>query len=127
MTVRMTRRERLLATVRRRARSIGSRSRSGATSPATTNARPTCADATLTWQRQYDWDFIKVSPASSYCLVDWGIQTRFGGGDEGSARVPQHGRQIARDWASLPVLDPQDGALGGQLRCLASDPGCRED
>ena len=28
------------------------------------------------WQKQRDWDFIKVSPASSFCLVDWGAQDR---------------------------------------------------
>ena len=40
--------------------------------------------ATLSWQAQYDWDFVKVSPSSSFCLRDWGVEDRWTGGDEGS-------------------------------------------
>lgn len=76
------------------------------------------AAATLTWQREYDWDFIKVSPASSFCLTDWGVQTRFGGGDEGTREYLSTVIRQPEDWARLPVLDPTAGVLGGQLRCL---------
>ncbi|MCU0500540.1 MAG: uroporphyrinogen decarboxylase [Anaerolineae bacterium] len=118
MTARMTRRERLLATF------AGAPTDRIAVAlwrhfPGDDQRPADLADATLTWQAQYDWDFIKVSPASSYCLVDWGIQTRFGGGDEGTREYLNTVIKSPDDWASLPVLDPQDGALGGQLRCLA--------
>lgn len=76
------------------------------------------AAATLSWQAQYDWDFIKVSPASSFCLVDWGIETRFGGGDEGTREYINTVVKSPAHWGQLPVLDPQRGALSGQLRCL---------
>lgn len=76
------------------------------------------AAATRSWQAQYDWDFIKVSPASSFCLTDWGVQTRFGGGDEGTREYLNTVIQAPEDWARLPVLDPYAGVLGGQLRCL---------
>jgi len=76
------------------------------------------AAATLTWQRQYDWDFIKVSPASSFCLTDWGIRTRWVGGDEGTRDYLNTIIVDPEDWARLPVLDPARGVLSGQLRCL---------
>lgn len=118
MTARMTRRERLLATF------VGAPTDRIAVAlwrhfPGDDQRPADLADATLTWQAQYDWDFIKVSPASSYCLVDWGIQTRFGGGDEGTREYLNTVINAPEDWARLPVLAPQDGALGGQLRCLA--------
>jgi uroporphyrinogen decarboxylase len=76
------------------------------------------AAATLTWQREYDWDFIKVSPASSFCLADWGVQTRWIGGDEGTRDYVNTVVKQPEDWGRLPMLDPTAGILGGQLRCL---------
>ncbi len=67
------------------------------------------AAATLAWQTQWDWDFIKVSPASSFCLTDWGVATRFGGGDEGTREYLSTVVQQPEDWARLPVLDPHAG------------------
>jgi uroporphyrinogen decarboxylase len=76
------------------------------------------AVATVAWQAQYDWDFIKVSPSSSFCLVDWGVEDRWVGGDEGTREYTRRVIQQPEDWARLPVLDPRAGRLGGQLHCL---------
>ena len=77
------------------------------------------AAAALTWQAQYDWDFIKVSPSSSFCLVDWGVEDRWVGGDEGTREYTRRVVHRPEDWAELPVLDlRRAGRLGGQLRCL---------
>jgi uroporphyrinogen decarboxylase len=76
------------------------------------------AAATLAWQRQYDWDFIKVSPSSSFCLVDWGVEDVWLGGDEGTREYTRHVIQRPEDWTRLSVLDPTKGFLGGQLHCL---------
>lgn len=75
--------------------------------------------ATLTWQAQWDWDFIKVSPASSFCLVDWGAEDRWVGGDEGNREYTRRVIRQPEDWARLPELSPHCGRLGDQLRCLA--------
>src|SRR5512136_1837972 len=64
------------------------------------------AAATLGWQRQYDWDFIKVSPGSSFCLVDWGVETVWRGGDEGTREYTKHVIQRPEDWQRLPALEP---------------------
>lgn len=74
--------------------------------------------ATLLWQLQWDWDFIKVSPASSFCLVDWGVEDRWVGGDEGNREYTKRVIRQPEDWARLPLLDPHAGRLGGQIRCL---------
>jgi uroporphyrinogen decarboxylase len=76
------------------------------------------AAATLMWQATWDWDFIKVSPASSFCLVDWGAEDRWLGGDEGNRQYTGRVVVLARDWARLPLQDPTQGALGGQIDCL---------
>ncbi len=76
------------------------------------------AAATLMWQRQWDWDFIKVSPASSFCLVDWGAEDRWVGGDEGNREYTRRAVTHPSDWTHLAPLDPGRGALGRQIECL---------
>lgn len=76
------------------------------------------AAATLWFQSHHDWDFIKVSPASSFCLVDWGVADEWTGGDEGTRSYTRRAIQEPQDWLGLPVLDPTTGRLGEQLRCL---------
>ena len=78
------------------------------------------AAATLQWQAQYDWDFIKVSPASSFCLVDWGAEDRWVGGDEGNREYTRRAIRRPGDWAVLPKLDPHAGRLADQLRALTA-------
>jgi len=76
------------------------------------------AAATLEFQNLYDWDFVKVTPASSFCLKDWGADDAWRGDPEGTRDYTR--RVIARpeDWATLKPLDPRTGHLGNQLRAL---------
>jgi uroporphyrinogen decarboxylase len=76
------------------------------------------AAAHLAFQKQYDFDFIKVTPTSSFCLEDWGVETRYWGNIEGTREYVRRPVQSLDDWGSLPVLDPQQGKLGQQLQCL---------
>jgi uroporphyrinogen decarboxylase len=74
--------------------------------------------AHIEWQKQYDWDFVKVSPSSSFCLTDWGVEDRWEGAIEGTRRYTRRVITEPEDWLSLKVLDPTKGALGRQLKCL---------
>jgi uroporphyrinogen decarboxylase len=76
------------------------------------------AKSTIFFQRTYDFDFIKVSPASSYCLKDWGIEDAWTGNPEGSRQYTRPIIQQPEDWVKLPVLDPLKGHLAKQLSCL---------
>lgn len=81
--------------------------------------RPTdLAAATLSYQWRWDWDLVKVSPASSYCLRDWGVEDRWLGNNEGTREYVKRAIETPEDWRRLPVLDVQEGFLGGQLHCL---------
>lgn len=79
----------------------------------------TLAEATIAYQTQYDFDLIKVMPASSFCLKDWGAVDEWQGNPEGTRDYTQRVIRHPDDWAKLPVLDPNKGFLGQQLRCLA--------
>jgi len=76
------------------------------------------AAAHLKWQADYDWDLVKVSPASSYCLVDWGVEDRWEGAAEGTRVYGQRLIQEPEDWLKLQVLDPSQGMLSTQLEAL---------
>lgn len=76
------------------------------------------AGATLDFQRRYDFDFIKVTPSSSYCLKDWGVQDEWQGATEGTRVYTRRVIHSPEDWTRLRVLDPYNGLLGEQLACL---------
>jgi uroporphyrinogen decarboxylase len=80
----------------------------------------TLAEATVTFQRDFDFDFVKVSPASSYCLRDWGAEDVWRGDPEGTRDYTRHPVEDPADWRALQQLDPTSGGLGDQLACLRS-------
>jgi uroporphyrinogen decarboxylase len=76
------------------------------------------AAAHLHWQRDYDWDLLKVSPANSFCVVDWGVQSRWEGTLEGTRTITRRAVQRPEDWQNLRPLDPVSGALAAQIEGL---------
>lgn len=76
------------------------------------------AAATLSFQWSWDWDLVKVTPASSFCVRDWGVEDRWIGNDEGTREYTRRAIERPEDWRQLTVLDAHKGSLGGQLRCL---------
>lgn len=76
------------------------------------------AASTVAFQRQYDFDFIKVTPASSFCVRDWGVEDEWLGNQEGTREYVRQPVEGPGDWQALQPLDPEQGALAAQLRCL---------
>jgi uroporphyrinogen decarboxylase len=76
------------------------------------------AAATLSFQKTFDFDFVKVTPESSFCLKDWGAKDEWRGATEGTRTYTHRVIQHPDDWTKLPVLDPKSGNLGRQLQCL---------
>jgi uroporphyrinogen decarboxylase len=76
------------------------------------------AASTLAFQRLFDFDLVKVTPASSYCLRDWGSHDEWRGNPEGTRDYTQRVIQNPDDWARLQPLDPQRGHLADELECL---------
>jgi uroporphyrinogen decarboxylase len=76
------------------------------------------AEATLNFQRTYDFDLVKVTPASSFCLKDWGVEDTWMGDTEGTRRYTRRIIGDPHDWEALPVLDPTAPHLAAQLACL---------
>jgi len=77
------------------------------------------AAATLQWQKTYDWDIVKVTPASSFCIRDWGVEDEWKGDSEGTRRYTKRAVFALEDWAQLSVLDVDSPQLAAQLKCLS--------
>ena len=72
----------------------------------------------LKWQQDYDWDLVKVGPASSYAVVDWGVKDRWVGHIEGTREYTHLPIHHPQDWQILRPLDPGKGMLATQIEAL---------
>lgn len=73
------------------------------------------ARAALTFQQTYDFDFIKITPNSNFCVKGYGAETTWRGNDEGTYIWRPRVVQQAEDWAKLRPLDPRSGLQGEVL------------
>ena len=76
------------------------------------------AESTLHFQHTYDFDLVKVTPASSFCAKDWGVEDQWLGHTEGTRQYTKRIIHDPGDWENLPVLDTTAPHLAGQLDCL---------
>ena len=76
------------------------------------------AEAHLAFQRTYDFDIVKVTPASSFSVRDWGVEDRWEGNVEGTRTYSKRVVHDPMDWVRLPLLGPDAPHLARQLGCL---------
>jgi uroporphyrinogen decarboxylase len=74
------------------------------------------ARATLDFQRTYDFDFIKVTPNSNYCVAGYGAESYWLGNEEGTRQWGPRVIQEPEDWSKLEPLDPYADLLGEVLK-----------
>jgi uroporphyrinogen decarboxylase len=73
------------------------------------------ARATLTFQKTFDFDFIKVTPNSNYCVAGYGAETTWLGNEEGTYVWGKRVIQQPDDWVALRPLEPESGLQGEVL------------
>lgn len=77
------------------------------------------AGAMLSFQRKYDWDWMKVNPRASYHVEDWGVKVHYGnGGPTDKPQVTEYPIKSTSDWGKLKPLSPSQGALAEQIEAL---------
>jgi len=86
--------------------------------PVDDQAAESLAWATLHFQQTYDFDFIKITPSSNYCLADYGQETVWHGSHEGTRAWGPRLIQTPEDWLKLKPLDPHAGLLGEITRAV---------
>lgn len=76
------------------------------------------AAATIKFQQTYDFDIVKVTPASSFAVKDWGVEDEWRNNPEGSREYTKRVIHDPKDWETLKPLDPSAPHLAAQLKCL---------
>ncbi|HNB50790.1 MAG TPA: uroporphyrinogen decarboxylase family protein [Anaerolineales bacterium] len=76
------------------------------------------AEAVVSWQRTYDFDFVKVTPESTYSVKDYGLQDEWQGSAEGTRTYTHRPVKTPDDWLKLTPLDPRAGRIGDQITAL---------
>lgn len=76
------------------------------------------ARSTVDYQRAYTWDLVKLTPASSFCIADYGVQDEWQGSFEGTRTYTKRAVVRSLDWTNLRTLDPTRGGLGRQIECI---------
>ncbi len=77
------------------------------------------ARSVVEFQKAYDWDIVKVTPASSYMIADYGVQDVWEGNLEGTRTYTRRAVTRSLEWTELRPLDPTRGSLGKHLDCLS--------
>jgi len=86
--------------------------------PVDDQAAQTLAAAHVAFQKAYDFDLVKVTPASSFSVRDWGVEDVWEGNTEGTRRYSRYVIKSPSDWDQLGVLSPEATHLAEQLECL---------
>ena len=78
----------------------------------------TLAQAHVEFQKSYDWDFLKVTPASGYYGDDWGLRGTYKPNREGIRHYTERPIKKETDWPKLKRLDVTAATYGRELQAL---------
>jgi uroporphyrinogen decarboxylase len=76
------------------------------------------ASATIAFQEAFDWDFVKLMPSGMYLPEAYGCALTPASGPGAVNGLAESIVKRPQDWASLPVLDPNQGWLAEHLRSI---------
>jgi uroporphyrinogen decarboxylase len=75
-------------------------------------------DATVEFQNEYDWDWIKLNPRKHYHVEDWGVSYRYHGGARQKPTLENWPIHQGEDWAAITPRPHDRGAFGEQLEAV---------
>ncbi|MGQ0568052.1 MAG: uroporphyrinogen decarboxylase family protein [Armatimonadota bacterium] len=76
------------------------------------------AQAHVAFQQAFDWDFLKVTPASGYYGDDWGLRAGYKPNRDGTRHYTDRPIKKETDWPKLKRIDVTTGAYGRELKAL---------
>lgn len=76
------------------------------------------AKAIVSFQKTYDFDLVKITPSSSFCIKDWGVRDEWQGNPEGTREIIDFPIKKPEDWLNLQPLEVKDNGLSGHLDCI---------
>jgi uroporphyrinogen decarboxylase len=77
------------------------------------------ADAMLRFQREYDWDFMKINPRADYHIEDWGLEQVWSKHEFEKHRKTKFPITNVKDWAKITPLSLNSPALAEHLKVVS--------
>jgi len=77
------------------------------------------AEATVAWQRDYDFDLVKFMSAGTYGVEDWGAVSDYKDSPIGTRVIVKPGLTSAEAWPRLAKLSPTEGRLGMEVKAIS--------
>jgi uroporphyrinogen decarboxylase len=74
------------------------------------------ARSVIHFQERFDFDFIKITSASSFCIKDWGVEDEWQGNPEGTRQITQQPIKKKDDWSVINPISIKQGSLADGLR-----------
>ncbi len=74
--------------------------------------------ATLEFQREHQWDWVKLNPRKHYHVEPWGVSYRYSGRAHEKPVLEAWPVHQASDWTSITARPHDRGALGEQLEAV---------
>lgn len=87
----------------------------------------TLAQAHAAFQKAYEWDFLKVTPASGFHGDDWGLRSTYRPNREGTRHYTDRPIKKETDWPRLKRLDVSTGVHGREIKTLREVRGLLPD
>ena len=76
------------------------------------------AEAMLSFQNEFDWDFMKVNPRASYHIEVWKAELEFSGDEFIKPRIARYPVKNSFDWDRINPQKPDNPAFAEQLQAL---------
>ena len=77
------------------------------------------ADGMLWFQKEFDWDFMKINPRADYHVQDWGVKLRLSNKELENHVKVSFPISVADDWLELKVLAPTAPVLAEHLKLVS--------
>ncbi len=77
------------------------------------------ATAHVAFQKTYQWDFVKITPASGYYGDDWGLRASYKPNRDGVRHYADRPIKKPDDWTRLRPLDISAGVYGRELHAIS--------
>src|SRR4029078_13256348 len=59
------------------------------------------ARSSVDFQKIYDWDFVQVTPSSSFCVTDYGVQDQWEASLDGTRVYSKRAIERTLDWTAI--------------------------
>jgi uroporphyrinogen decarboxylase len=77
------------------------------------------AEAMLHFQREYDWDFMKINPRADYHIEDWGFEQVWSKGEFEKHTKTKFPITRLEDWQKIKPLPPTSPVLAEHLKVVS--------